>query len=236
MARRQLVARLVLDGVTKLRDLAARVGLANPDGAAAQMTVSRDLKVLYEEWKQSAARDFAALKAREQARLERQYRRWLHLLKKSARPVKKRRRKFDWVVVSAAVAPEPEVRTDDGVLIREATAGKPAVYQRVLVEEEVRYEEGTADPRWGALMQKCSEDLCQLLGLVTKTPGDLTSAPPVVQFLVVAPTPAAGQVGPVPVAAAVEDHVAETTPQPPEGDAPEPAEADRAAGPALPGL
>lgn len=66
-ARRRQVAALLLAGVTDQTTIAKEVGSTQP-------TVSRDIKAIEADWRERVAADVAAVKGRDDARLDRLYR------------------------------------------------------------------------------------------------------------------------------------------------------------------
>lgn len=66
LSRRTKVAALALRGITNQFDICERLGMDRSQNS----TISRDLKAIREEWKQSAVRDFDEAKGKELARLD----------------------------------------------------------------------------------------------------------------------------------------------------------------------
>ncbi len=201
--RRLAVAEGLARGLTVLRDLAFFAGAApsRAEVTAAQIaTACKDVQAVRKEWARNRVADVSTMIDEQEFRLNRLIRKAERQFVKSCKPSRKRTRKFDWALTSNAESPEPEVRTDDGVLIREETAGKPAVYQRVVTEETVTIEERPGDVSYLRVIRECLSDLAKLKGLGNGTPeGAMT--PAIVQFNIVAPAsmvPQLQQVLPVP--------------------------------------
>lgn len=184
--RRAKLAQLVMDGEVNQVKLGKLVTLPGQKQVSAK-TISLDMKALRAEWSKLRVRCFDTDFGREYQRLEREYSRWLRAWKRSCKRKRYVKRKYETHMTQPGQAAEPEVLADDGTVIREAVPEKDAVYDRVEVEVEVRYEESDGDARYAALVAKTSESIRDLLGLINSKKDLANTQAPINGFIIMPP-------------------------------------------------
>lgn len=192
--RRAAVADLLMQGTYNYAQICHKLGL-NPE--TGESTIANDVKFIKSAWKESALRDFDTEKGRILNELQKVKSEAWEAWERSKNDRVFAKDKKILALINRKERLRKGKRTEEEIARERIDEDVPDEPIPIKEEHEVRTEQRDGDPRFLSLVMDCIQEEETLLGIVTK-PGELSTAPPVIGFVIHTPgqlvaQPAPGQ-------------------------------------------